>query len=168
MRKSSIVGVALCAAFVLALPLAAQAQMPPYPPPPPPGVAPPMPASPEAAEIARCLCLWREVQTLNSELSGRKQGFDQVRGELESVNAQLERERNYNVNDPAAVARFRELLARRDALFKRSTGAEASDVAGITSRYNSRVSEYNARCADHPRDPSLLNQVQAGLVCPAR
>ena len=28
------------------------------------------------------------------------------------------------------------------------------------------MSEYNARCADRPRNPVLLNQVQATLVCP--
>jgi len=71
-----------------------------------------------------------------------------------------------NVNDPAAVARFRQLLEQRDAAFRRSTGLVTGDLSSATSRYNARVNEYNTRCASRPRDPGLVASVQATLSCP--
>jgi len=71
-----------------------------------------------------------------------------------------------DVNDPAAIARFRQLLQRRDDLFRRSTTELAPSATSTAERYNARVSEYNSRCANRPRDPRLLAQVQATLVCP--
>jgi hypothetical protein len=71
-----------------------------------------------------------------------------------------------DVDNPQSVARFRQLLGQRDAVFQRSTSLAAGDLAGATERYNARVNEYNARCANRPRDPVLLDRVQATLSCP--
>ena len=50
-----------------------------------------------------------------------------------------------DVNNPQAVARFREVLERRDAAYKRSTGLVTGDVGAANQRYNTRVGEYNSR-----------------------
>jgi hypothetical protein len=168
MRFATGCGVALLAGLAgLALPLPAAAQAPPYPPPPPQGAAPP--ASPEAAEIARCLCLRQDMDALGADTAAKRVAYDRVRGELDRIDAELQQERaTTDVNNPEAVARFRQKLAQRDALFQRSTGPVAGDLTGATTRYNDNVNEYNARCANRPRNPDLLAQVQATLTCPAR
>ena len=165
---------AICAgAAILALGSAAMAQapVPVYPAPPlvapAPVVVPAAPASPEAAEIAACLCLKQAVDTLGAQMAGGRQSYDQTVSELSRLDAQLEQERaTLNVNDPAAVARFRQLLQQRDALYRRSSGPVLTDVSEVVARYNARVNEYNTRCADRPRNPVLIASVQATLTCP--
>src|ERR1051325_9109676 len=77
--------------------------------------APPPPASPEAADIASCLCLKQEVDALSAETTSRQRELDDIRSELDRIGAQLEAERaRMDVNNPEAVARFRQLLERRD------------------------------------------------------
>lgn len=162
---------AICAgAAILALGSAAMAQAPvPVYPAPPVVVPGPLaaPASPEAAEIAACLCLKQAVDTLGAQMAGGRQSYDQTVSELSRLDAQLDQDRaTLNVNDPAAVARFRQLLQQRDALYRRSSGPVLTDVSQVVARYNARVNEYNARCADRPRNPALIAGVQATLTCP--
>ncbi|HEY8873232.1 MAG TPA: hypothetical protein VIM52_09405 [Stellaceae bacterium] len=144
-------GVAGVAAVAVASPVAAQA--------PPP--------SPEANEIAACLCLGQAVSALGADTTGRQRSYAAVQDELARLDAQLQSERaGIDVNNPQSVARFRQLLGQRDAAFQRSTSLASGDLAGAVERYNARVNEYNARCADRPRDPVLLGRVQATLSCP--
>lgn len=153
------------AAFALASPAAspAVAQAPPYPPPPLSGA----PASPEAADIAACLCLGQAVTTLNANMTAQQRSYAAARAELTRLDSQLEKARaGMNVNDPASVARFRQLLDQRDAAFRRSTGLATGDLKIAIARYNARINDYNARCANRPRNPELLAQVQATLSCP--
>jgi hypothetical protein len=153
MRASATGWRLLAAAFVaIATGSAASAQAPP--------------PSPEAADIASCLCLKQEVDALSAETSSRQRELDEIRAELDRIGGQLEAERaRMDVNNPEAVARFRQLLERRDDLFRRSSGEVVAGVSSTTERYNARVGEYNARCANRPRDPRLLAQVQATLSC---
>lgn len=176
MRLSSLRrGAAVCAAAAaigLGTAAMAQAPVPVYPPPPvipapPVAVVPAPPASPEAADIAACLCLRQAVDSLGAQMAGGRQSYDQTLGELSRLDAQLERERAaMDVNNPAAVARFRQLLQERDTLYRRSSGAMLTDLSAVVARYNARVNEYNARCADRPRNPALVASVQATLTCP--
>jgi hypothetical protein len=127
----------------------------------------PAPSSPEAADIASCLCLKQEVDALNADSAARRREYEEAYAELGRLGSQLEAERaRMDVNDPAAVAHFRQLLQRRDDLFRRSTTELAPGASRISERYNARVTEYNSRCANRPRDLRLLAQVQASLVCP--
>jgi hypothetical protein len=71
-----------------------------------------------------------------------------------------------DVNNPADVARFRQLLERRDTLFQRSTGPAFSDLSQATNRYGASVQEFNGRCAGRPLDPGLLAQARATRACP--
>jgi hypothetical protein len=145
----------IAAACAAAMARAASAQVPPPPP------------SPEAADIASCLCLKRDVDALNAESTASRREYDDLQAELGRVDAQLEAERSrMDVNNPESVSRFRQLLARRDDLFRRSTTEVAAHATSSADRYNSRVNEYNSRCANRPRDPRLLAQVEATLVCP--
>lgn len=154
------------AAFGTASLAAAQAP-PPYPPPAPPSVTMPPPGSPETAEIAACLCLWQSVSALSAEMNAKQQSYGAAQQELTQLDAQLQSERaRIDVNNPEAVAHFRQLLERRDAAFRRSTQMATGDLADVTARYNALTNEYNARCANRPRDPDLLARVQATLVCP--
>ena len=127
------------------------------------------PASPEASAIAHCLCLHRDLGALGADMAAKRRAYDQLQHELAAVDAELQRERaTIDVNNPDAIARFRQQLLQRDALFERSTGPAASDLAAAVARYNATVGQYNAQCANRPRDPVLLSQVAASLVCPAR
>jgi len=165
----------LCAALIVAgIAPVALAQTPPYYPPPPVAPAPPpvavpaAPVSPAGSEIAACLCLRRDITALGAKMSARRQSYDEVRRELGRMDARLERERSgLDVNNPGAVAHFRQLLGERDAMFRRSTGPAAAELSSVTARYNQRSSEYNARCANRPQDSALVAQVQATLACPA-
>jgi len=146
----------------------AVAQAPPYPPPPPPYGAVPAPAlSGEAADIASCLCLRQAVDATGADMAAKQRARDELNAELTRVDAELQDARpRVNVNDPASVAQFRQLLEHRDVVFRRSTGLVTGDLSSATARYNQRVNDYNARCANRPRDPGLLAGVQATLSCP--
>jgi hypothetical protein len=159
MRSSMLLRVAtLSAVLVLAaMGPAARAQAPL----PPPG------AVPEASDIAACLCLGRSVNALNAEMSRQRAAYDANQAELTRLDGQLQSVRAaLDVNNPEAVAEFRALLARRDAAFRRGTSLAAGDLTSLTQHYNTSVGEYNARCANRPRDPVVLRNVEATLVCP--
>src|SRR5438105_15333405 len=105
------------AAFAAVSPAVAQA--PPYP--PPPYQAVPAPAlSGEAADIAACLCLRQAVDATGADMAAKQRARDELNAELTRVDAELQAARpRVNVNDPASVAQFRQLLERRDVVFRR-------------------------------------------------
>src|ERR1700739_3723495 len=104
---------------------------------------------PEPAEIAACLSLQQSVAALSADMSAKNQALDAVKNHLADLDSQLAHEKpQVNVNNPDAVARYKALLEQRDA------------------RYNARVNEYNARCANRPFNSAVVAQVQAQLVCP--
>jgi multidrug resistance efflux pump len=151
----SVIGVGRAAALGLCLialvsPQAARAQL-----------------SPEIAEINACLCLQQAVATLSSEMNAKNQALDGVNRQLAEFDAQLARERStINVNNPDAVARYKALLERRDAVYRQSIGPVRADAAQAVARYNTRVNEYNARCANRPFNSALVAAAQAQLMCP--
>jgi uncharacterized protein (DUF885 family) len=126
-----------------------------------------VPQSPEAADIAACLCLQRAIDALGAARTDRGQAYEASRQEVADLDAQLQNARTgINVDNPDAVAQFRQLLDRRDAAYRRSSGTLFNQYQSAVGLYNERVNEYNARCADRPRNSVLVNQVQATLVCP--
>jgi hypothetical protein len=135
------------------------------------GVAPagaqvPPPPSPEASEIAACLCLQQAIDVSRAESASKQAAYDSVHNELTRLDADLARERaQVDVNNPDSVARFRQLLEHRDSVFRRSSGQAVSEAQAAAGRYNRQIEEYNARCANRPRNPVLLSQVQATLSC---
>ena len=132
----------------------AQVPLPPAPP-------------PEPAEISACLCLQQTVATLSAEMNQRTQALDAVNHQLADLDAQLAQSRaNLNINDADAVARYKALLERRDAAYRQSIGPVHADATQATARYNERVNEYNARCANRPFNSALVAEIQAHLSCP--
>ena len=130
--------------------------------PPPPG-----PLPPEPAEISACLCLQQAVATLSAEMNQKTQALDAVSRQLSDLDAQLAQARaNLNVNDPNAVARYKGVLEQRDAAYRQSIGPAHADATRATARYNERVNEYNARCANRPFNSALVADIQAHLSCP--
>jgi hypothetical protein len=122
---------------------------------------------PEAAEIGACLCLQQAVSTLSAEMNAKTQALDTVTRQLADLDAQLARERStVDVNNPDAVARFKALLERRDTAYRQSIGPVHAEATQATARYNVRVNEYNARCANRPFNSAVVAQMQATLACP--
>jgi hypothetical protein len=127
----------------------------------------PVPPSPEAADIAACLCLRQALDVGGAAMTERERGYEASRREVADLDARLQSGRmSLNVDNPSAVAQFRQLLDQRDAAYRRSSGTLFTQYQNAVALYNQRVSEYNSRCTDRPRNPLLLNQVQATLVCP--
>ena len=122
---------------------------------------------PEPAAIASCLCLQQSVAAFSADMSAKNQALDAVKNQLSDLDSQLAREKpQVNVNNPDAVARYKALLEQRDASYRQSIGPVHADATQATARYNARVNEYNARCANQPFNSALVAQVQAQLVCP--
>lgn len=121
----------------------------------------------EAGDIAACLCLKQAVDSLGARMTEREGAYQASRREVAELDAQLQSGRmSLDVDDPNATARFRQLLDQRDAAYRHSSGMLFGEYQNAVRLYNERIGEYNARCADRPRNPVLLNQVQATLVCP--
>jgi hypothetical protein len=165
----AVAGIAFVAVAMVSAASLAQTPLPP--PPPPPGMTPmpmpPPPPSPEADAIRQCLCLQRSMEHALTLMTEKRNSLDQINAELRQADADLDRQRAaLNVNDPQAVAQFRQALERRDALFKRSTGPIVNDVTASVQRYNERVHAYNEQCANRPFNSVLQAQVQATLSCP--
>jgi hypothetical protein len=122
---------------------------------------------PEMAEITACLCLQRAVSAFSADMNAKKQALDTVTRQLADLDSQLARERStLDVNNSDAVARYKALLQRRDAAYRQSIGPVHADATQATARYNARVSEYNARCANRPFNSAIVAQMQVNLVCP--
>ena len=178
----SVIGFARCATlaagFVALFVAGAAAQVtptapPPYPAPTAPPPAPPPPAlvlSPtapsEPGEIQACLCLQQAYTALAADMNAKKQAYDAANQQVSDLNAQLARERaSVNVNNPDAVARVKALLERRDAAANSLQPAYTA-ASQATARYNARVNDYNARCANRPFNSALVVQIQTQLTCP--
>ena len=146
MRRSAVYLVMVLVAGVMGSPAMAQV---------------PVPVGPD------CVCLRVAVDALGADLATKRQAYDGMQGEIGQIDNQLQSDRSrMDVNSPEAIARFRQLLERRDALFRQSTGPVFGELSAATDRYGSRVQEYNARCAGRPMDPALLAQAQATRACP--
>jgi hypothetical protein len=138
----------LGAAFV-ALTVPALAQMPP-------------PLPPEAMN---CLCLKQSVDVANADMAAKTAALDSVRSDLNRLDAQLAEERGkVDVNDPQAVAQFRQQLQERDTAFRRSTGEVFAASQAATGHYNAAVADYNNQCAGRPLPPPPPGP----LACPMR
>jgi len=126
-----------------------------------------VPLPPEMAEITGCLCMQQAVSAFSADMNAKKQALDTVTQQLAELDSQLARERaTLDVNNPDAVARYKALLERRDAAYRQSIGPVHADATQATTRYNARVSEYNARCANRPFNSAVVAQMQVNLMCP--
>ena len=129
--------------------------------------APPLPeTAPAAAQVRDCICLHRSYDAAAAELNAKNQELDQLRAELARLDAELAQERaRLDVNNPEAVARFKQLLDRRDAAFRAANGPLVGEINAVTARYTARINDYNARCTGRPLDPTLVQQIEPTLIC---
>src|ERR1700730_13219599 len=116
----------------------------------------PVPGAPD------CVCLRIAVDGLGADLAAKRQAYDSIQNEIGRIDSQLEGERSrMDVNSPEAIARFRQALERRDALFRQSSGPVFGELGAATDRCGAGVEGYNRRCPARPLEPALLAQAEA-------
>jgi hypothetical protein len=121
----------------------------------------PVPVGPD------CICLRIAVDALGADLAAKRQAYEGMQNEIGQIDNQMQAERSrMDVNNPEAIARFRQILERRDALFRQSSGPVFGELSAATDHYGARVQEFNGRCAGRPMDPALVAQAQATRACP--
>ena len=136
-------GAVLCA--LLATPAPAQA--------PPPGY-PPAPGGPPAGPDLTCLCLKQSVDDHYTDMTAKNGELNAAQGELSHIDSQLAAARGQvDVNNQQSVAQFRQMLAQRDAAFRRSHGDLLAAAQSATESYNRAVADYNNQCAGRPLPP---------------
>jgi recombinational DNA repair ATPase RecF len=117
--------------------------------------------------IRACLCQQQSVNRQASELAARRQTYDERRRQADALVAEAAtRKSQVDINDPAAVAAYSELLGRRDAAVRDLADDLTPRYSAFVSSYNQRVAQYNQQCSGQSFDATVLNQVQQNLVCP--
>jgi hypothetical protein len=103
---------------------------------------------------AVCLCMQRSVDAANADMSAKNSALGAARAELDGIDQQLAAARAaVNVDNPQAVAQFRQLLEQRDTAAKRAGGSALTDAQAASARYNDAVAAYNNQCAGRPLPP---------------
>jgi TolA-binding protein len=126
-----VLGAALCAA--LAVP--AMAQMPPGP-------------------DVTCLCLQQALAAAQGDMQAKQSELNNAQAQLAELDRQLNEARAHaDVNNPQAVAQFRQSLEQRDAAFKQTNGPLLAAAQAATANYNQVVASYNNQCAGRPLPP---------------
>jgi hypothetical protein len=122
----------------------------------------------EAAEIGRCLCMHREISRLSAEMTEKMAALRRLDRRVAALAARLRAERRtLDVNDPAAVERYKALLAEHDSARRRSVGVVWKAADEAVRRYDAVVREYNGDCAHRLYNSVLLARIRATLTCPA-
>jgi predicted nucleic acid-binding Zn-ribbon protein len=88
-----------------------------------------------------------DMQAKQGELSGAQWQLSQLDNQLAVERARVD------VNNPQAVAQFRQQLAQRDTLFRRTNGDLIAAAQAATANYNQAVAAYNNQCAGRPLPP---------------
>jgi hypothetical protein len=125
-----------------------------------------LPAAPALAQMpppGACYCLKQSVDNTNADMAARNAALADARAALDQLDQQLATLRaQVDVNNPQAVAQFKQLLEQRDAAAKRAGGATLADAQAAAARYNDAVATYNAQCGGRPLPPPPPGP----LVCP--
>ena len=103
---------------------------------------------------ATCYCLRQSLDAATADVTAKTAALAAARAELDQLDQQLAALRaQVNVDDPQAVAQFRQLLEKRDAAAKVAGGAALTDSQAATAAYNQAVADYNNQCAGRPIPP---------------
>src|SRR5262245_40371057 len=120
----------------------------------------------DPAEINACVCLQQASAALAAEKDAKSEALAMVDRQLADLSAQLDTEKpRVDVNSPDSVSRYKMLLQRHDAAYGQLGPAQAASAQAV-DRYNTRVDEYNRRCAGRPFNSELVAQIQARPNCP--
>jgi hypothetical protein len=117
--------------------------------------------------IRSCLCEQQFVLDLQDSVAGRRQALESSQRKQTSLANQVDTRRaQINVYNNAELDAFKQLLQERDAaIAATSTATQSYDDAA--ERYNQAVAAYNATCAGHSYDDTVLRQVKATpFACP--
>jgi hypothetical protein len=117
--------------------------------------------------IRACLCQQQSVNRQTNELAARRQTYDERRRQADALVAEAAaRKPQVDINDPAAIAAYSDLLGRRDAAVRNLADDVTPRYAAFVAAYNQRVAQYNQQCAGQSFDAAVSSQVQQNLVCP--
>ncbi len=129
--------------------------------------APVQPAEAEVAAARNCLCLDQAVNERKFELDVRNGIFEKARADMQSTEAEVERQRPLvNVDDPNQVDAFRSLLARRDAARQHYEFTAVPDQQRAVGQYNAVVAQLNAACQGRSFSTYAWTAARQNLVCP--
>jgi len=122
-----------------------------------------LPALAQMPPPGACFCLKQSVDNSNADMAARNAALTDARAALDQLDQQLASLRaQVDVNNPQAVAQFKQVLEQRDAAAKRAGGPALADSQAATERYNNAVAAYNAQCGGRPLPPPPPGP----LVCP--
>jgi len=122
-----------------------------------------LPALAQMPPPGACFCLKQSVDNTNADMAARNAALTEARAALDQLDQQLASMRaQVDVNNPQAVAQFKQVLEQRDAAAKRAGGPALADSQAATERYNNAVAAYNAQCGGRPLPPPPPGP----LVCP--
>ena len=122
-----------------------------------------LPALAQMPPPGACFCLKQSVDNSNADMAARNAALTDARAALDQLDQQLASMRaQVDVNNPQAVAQFKQVLEQRDAAAKRAGGPALADSQAATERYNNAVAAYNAQCGGRPLPPPPPGP----LVCP--
>ena len=112
-----------------------------------------------------CLCLQQAVDNTRSDMQAKQNALSAAQSQVTEMDGQLATARaKIDVNNPQAVAAFRQLLAQRDASYRQASGELLSAAQTATVTYDQAVAAYNGQCAGRPLPPPPPGP----LNCPGR
>jgi hypothetical protein len=116
--------------------------------------------------IRSCLCEQQFVLDLQDSVAGRRQVLESSQRKQTSLSNQVDTRRaQINVYDSGELDAFKQLLQQRDESIA-ATADVAKNYDDAANRYNQAVATYNATCAGHSYDETVLRQAKATLACP--
>lgn len=122
----------------------------------------------DPAAIATCLCQERVIAEQQREIGVRQTIYERTKAEVDRLMAEVERRRPLvNVDLPAEVTAFRELLDELDAAQDRMIRSALPDYQAAVAAYNESTARYTLSCATGYH-PAVLDAVKARLSCPAQ
>lgn len=125
------------------------------------------PALTDPAAIAACLCLERTMADRQREMTLRQGIYERVKADVDRLGRDIETKRpKVNVDLPADVTAFRELLDEQDAAQDTLMRSALPDFQGAVAAYNETVATFNRSCVAGYH-PTILESVRKTLTCPA-
>jgi hypothetical protein len=122
-------------------------------------------SSPDA--VRACLCEQQSVNRQAGELATRRQAYDEQRRKTDALVAEAaSRKSQVDINDPAAIAAYSDLLGRRDQAVRTLADDATPRYSAFVANYNQRVARYNQQCPGQSFDATVLSQVRQTLSCP--
>lgn len=117
--------------------------------------------------IAQCLCESQRLDTLQQTTDQRRQSYQTGQQSLASLDRELDSRRSsMNVEDPAQVDAYKQLLQQHDSAAAALPDHLIPDYNAAVARFNAARSDYDARCAGKSFDQTAYDRVQATLSCP--